>query len=166
MALGDGDGDSSGVGLGVSVGLGESEGDGLGVGEDFFRVGRGLSSSSGVGVGEAFFFFGRGVSSSSGVAEVRALRLLFASGDALGLGDGGGLLFRFFRRWLGVGVGVVKKFLIFFPNVGSSARTGGEGKMRTASAIAATRHAVVRPERPRFRFVMTIWERQQRIGGM
>ena len=56
--------------MGVSLGLGE------GVGDDFFRFGLGASSSLGAGVGELLCF----------LFEVDF-------GDALGDGDGGGLLF-------------------------------------------------------------------------
>jgi hypothetical protein len=98
-------GDSFGVGVGVSVGLGD------GVGDDFFRFGLGVSSFSGAGVGELLRLRGEGDFE-----------------DAPADGVGVGLLFRaegLCRRWLGVGLGVVKIFLIFSPNDGSSARPSG-----------------------------------------
>jgi len=139
--LGRGEGDSCGVEVGVSVGVGD--GDGLGVG---------------VGVGETFFRLGWGVSSSSplGAGVIFALRLLFVLDEALGLGDGVGLFFlRFGRRWLGVGVGVAKNFLIFSPNDGSSAGASGAGKRRNQPS-RATESALVRL----IRRGLTPWERR------
>jgi hypothetical protein len=91
------------------------------VGECFFRldfgvaVGVGVSSSCGVGVGEA---------------------LCFAFGDGLGAGDGLAD-FRLCFRWLGVGVGVAKKSLIFSPNDGSAAEIGAAGVKRKTAKPAA-----------------------------
>jgi hypothetical protein len=105
FGLGDEVGDSCGVGVGVSVGLGD------GVRDDFFRFGLGVSSSSEAGVGELLRLRGGGDFE-----------------DVPGDGVGVELLFPaegLCRRWLGVGVGVAKNFLIFSPNQGSAVRPSG-----------------------------------------
>lgn len=113
FSRGETDGDGVGVSVGLAVGVGLGEGVSSGVAD-------GEGVSVGVGVGEDFFFFdfdfALGLALSSGVGEG-----FFFFG--VGVGDGVGFFFaaeclRCFRG--GVGVGVVKIFLIFSPNDSSA----------------------------------------------
>ena len=118
-------GDSCGVGVGAPVGLGD------GVGDDFFRFGLGVSSSSEAGVVELFCLRGA-VDFEETPGDGVGVELLF---PAEGL----------CRRWLGVGVGVAKNFLIFSPNEGSSVRPSGvdaRKKRKTKSSVPTDRRFV------------------------
>ena len=79
--------------------------------------------------------------SGAGVGELLRLRGEVDFEDAPGDGVGVGLLFPaegLCRRWLGVGVGVAKNFLIFSPNEDSSVRPSGvdaRKKRKTKSSV-------------------------------
>ncbi len=120
----------SGVALATGAAVGGGVSLGSGVGEDFLFRSAGeadfffadglvdgvLSSSAIVGAGEAFFFFG----------------------DALGEGDGDSFFVAvdfFLLCGVGVGVGVVKIFLIASPNDCSAA--SAEGTADAINSIAA-----------------------------
>ena len=142
---GEADGDGVGVSVGAELGDGVSSG-----------VAEGEGVSVGVGVGEDFFFFdfdfALGVALGSGVGE-DFFFFFFGVADGDGVGDGVGLFLateclRCFRA--GVGVGVAKNFLIFWPN-DSSTPSAGAPAAKPINKNRKTRSDVFKPTGVRIR---------------